>query len=93
MIPALIAHRGAGKPAGPVPLVSTAPAAARPGSSGITWLGHATTLIEIDGHYVLTDPVWGERVSPAETIGPARLHPMPIAVDDLPSVDGHRHLP
>ncbi len=86
MIPALIAHRGAGRPAGPIPLVSTPPAAAA-GELGITWLGHATTLIEIDGHYVLTDPVWGERVSPSETIGPARLHPMPIAVDDLPMVE------
>lgn len=86
MIPRLIAHRGAGKPAGPVPLISTPPAA-KAGELGITWLGHATTLIEIDGHYVLTDPVWGDRVSPAETVGPARLHPMPISVDDLPSVE------
>ena len=86
MIPLLIAHRGAGKPAGPVPLVGTPPAA-QAGELGITWLGHATTLIEIDGHYVLTDPVWSDRVSPAETVGPARLHPMPISVDDLPSVE------
>jgi L-ascorbate metabolism protein UlaG (beta-lactamase superfamily) len=87
MIPALIAHRGAGKPPGPVPLISTPPAV-KAGELGITWLGHATTLIEIDGHYVLTDPVWGDRVSPAETIGPARLHPMPITIDDLPVLDG-----
>jgi len=85
MIPALIRHRGAGKPTGPVPLVTTIPAAAA-GELGVTWLGHATTLLEIDGHYVLTDPVWGERVSPSETLGPARLHPMPLVVTDLPQV-------
>ena len=34
----------------------------------ITWLGHATTLIEVDGRYVLTDPVWGDRVSPSRSI-------------------------
>jgi L-ascorbate metabolism protein UlaG (beta-lactamase superfamily) len=86
MIPALIAHRGAGKPNGSIPLVSTPPAE-QAGELDITWLGHATTLIEIDGRYVLTDPVWSERVSPSQTIGPARLHPMPIGLDDLPAVD------
>jgi L-ascorbate metabolism protein UlaG (beta-lactamase superfamily) len=86
MIPALIAHRGAGKPHGSIPLVNTPPAA-QAGELDITWLGHATTLIEIDGRYVLTDPVWSERVSPSETIGPARLHPMPIDLDELPQVD------
>ena len=30
----------------------------------VTWLGHSTMLIEIDGHRVLTDPVWSERASP-----------------------------
>ena len=86
MIPALIAHRGEGKPKGSIPLVSKRPAA-EAGELDITWLGHATTLIEIDGQYVLTDPVWSERVSPSPTIGPARLHPMPIGLDDLPAVD------
>ena len=86
MIPALIRHRGAGKPAGPIPLIHTAPPA-RAAELAITWLGHATTLIEIDGHFVLTDPVWGERVSPSETIGPARLHAVPIDVAELPRLD------
>ena len=69
MIPALVRHRGSGKPGGPIPLI-TAPPAPVAGELGITWLGHATTLIEIDGHYLLTDPVWGERVSPSAVVGP-----------------------
>ncbi len=86
MIPELIRHRGQGRPHGPVPLVSTPPAP-QPGSLAITWLGHATTLIELDGQYVLTDPVWGNRVSPSATLGPARLHPMPYPVSALPHLD------
>jgi L-ascorbate metabolism protein UlaG (beta-lactamase superfamily) len=86
MLPALLAKRGSGRPSGPIPLVRTPPPA-EAAQLGITWLGHATTLVEIDGHYVLTDPVWGERVSPSATIGPARLHPVPIEVTDLPQVD------
>ena len=39
---------------------------ARPAESGlrVTWLGHSTVLVEIDGWRVLTDPVWGQRASP-----------------------------
>ena len=80
---AMIEHRGKGHPPRPVPLVTTAPAAAA-ADIAVTWLGHATTLIEIDGQFVLTDPVWGERVSPSETIGPSRLHPVPLPLAQLP---------
>ena len=85
LIPALIRHRGAGKPPGPVPLVTASPAV-RAADLGISWLGHATTLIEVDGHYLLTDPVWSDRVSPSETVGPARLHPVPIDLGQLPDL-------
>lgn len=86
MIPAVIRHRGAGRPGGDVPLVTDRPAPAA-GELAVTWLGHASALIEIDGRYVLADPVWSQRVSPSQVIGPARLHPMPIAITDLPAVD------
>jgi L-ascorbate metabolism protein UlaG (beta-lactamase superfamily) len=45
----------------------------------ITWLGHATVLIEIDGFRVITDPVLRDRVGPLVRIGP-RPRP-PGAVD------------
>jgi L-ascorbate metabolism protein UlaG (beta-lactamase superfamily) len=62
---------------------------ATPPASGlrVTWLGHSTLLIEIDGHRVLTDPVWGERASPIDWMGPARFYDPPIALEHLPSVD------
>jgi L-ascorbate metabolism protein UlaG (beta-lactamase superfamily) len=60
-----------------------------PPASGvrITWLGHSTSLIEIDGYRVLVDPVWGERASPFESTGPKRFHPTPLPLDQLPKID------
>ncbi len=53
----------------------------------VTWLGHSTTLIEIDGQRVLTDPMWGERASPLSWIGPSRFFQPPLALGDLPHID------
>jgi L-ascorbate metabolism protein UlaG (beta-lactamase superfamily) len=53
----------------------------------VTWLGHATVLLEVEGRRVLTDPVWSDRVSPSESIGPRRMHPVPLALADLPPID------
>ncbi len=53
----------------------------------VTWLGHSTMLVEIDGHRVLTDPVWAERASPATFTGPKRFHAPPLAIADLPALD------
>jgi len=52
-----------------------------------TWLGHATVLLEIDGRWVLTDPVWSDRVSPSRKVGPRRNHPVPMPLGDLPRLD------
>ncbi|MFS8100996.1 MBL fold metallo-hydrolase [Lentzea alba] len=72
------------KPSLAVPLVG--PAA--PVSEGvhITWYGHASALIEIDGAAVLVDPVWSDRVSPSTRVGPKRLHPVPHQLSDLPGI-------
>jgi len=53
----------------------------------VTWLGHSTSLIELDGHRVLTDPVWSERASPLDWIGPSRWYAPPVALEALPRVD------
>jgi L-ascorbate metabolism protein UlaG (beta-lactamase superfamily) len=62
---------------------------ARPPASGLrlTWIGHASVLIEIDGRRFLTDPVWSERVSPSTALGPRRFFPPPIALEELPDLD------
>jgi len=53
----------------------------------VTWLGHSTVLIEIDGVRVLTDPVWGPRASPLRLAGPKRFQPVPVALRAMPAVD------
>ena len=53
----------------------------------LTWLGHATTLVEIDGRRFLTDPVWSERISPSSAVGPRRFFAPPMALEELPELD------
>ena len=68
-------------PSTPLPLVDPLAYWAKRPSSGlrVTWLGHSTLLIEIDGVRVLTDPVWSERASPLPFAGPKRFHPPPAS--------------
>ena len=62
---------------------------ATPPRSGlrITWIGHSTSLVEIDGIRVLIDPVWDERAAPTQWTGPKRFFPSPLALEDLPAID------
>ncbi len=53
----------------------------------VTWLGHSSTIVEIDGQRVLTDPVWSERATPIRGIGPRRWYPPPLPLDALPAID------
>ena len=78
--------RHKGLPGGPIPLV-TPELPAEAGELAVTWFGHSSALLEVDGQRVLLDPVWGERVSPSPLIGPARLHEPPVPVEELPPVD------
>lgn len=54
----------------------------------VTWLGHSTVLIEIDGRRYLTDPIWSKRCSPVPGAGPARFFDVPLALEDVPRLDG-----
>jgi N-acyl-phosphatidylethanolamine-hydrolysing phospholipase D len=53
----------------------------------VTWVGHSTLLIQLDGVNILTDPHWGERTSPVSFAGPRRLVAPGIAFADLPPID------
>jgi L-ascorbate metabolism protein UlaG (beta-lactamase superfamily) len=78
-----------GAPAEPPPVVARASAdfAAPPRGVRVTWLGHSTLLVELEGRRVLLDPVFGERCSPSRWLGPKRFHPVPIALEALPRLD------
>lgn len=58
-----------------------------PSGLRVTWFGHSSILIEIDGKRVLTDPMWSERASPISWLGPARWFPPAIELADLPPLD------
>ncbi|MGA9520462.1 MAG: MBL fold metallo-hydrolase [Myxococcaceae bacterium] len=53
----------------------------------VTWMGHSSALLEIDGHRVLTDPIWSERASPLQWVGPQRWYAPPIPLIELPAID------
>ena len=52
----------------------------------VTWIGHATLLVQLDGVNVLTDPHWSARASPVSFGGPRRLMPPGLRFEDLPPI-------
>ncbi|WP_052449847.1 MBL fold metallo-hydrolase [Caballeronia concitans] len=61
----------------------------------LTWIGHASALVQIDGVNILTDPVFSERASPFSFAGPKRKTPPGMTLDQLPHIDvvliSHNH--
>ncbi len=61
----------------------------------VTWVGHATLLVQMGHLTFLTDPIWSDRPSPVSFAGPRRHVPPGIAIDDLPPIDfvvvSHNH--
>lgn len=58
------------------------------GKTNVTWMGHSTVLIEIDGMTVMTDPVFSNHASPYSWLPPKSFYDaMPITVEDIDHVD------
>jgi L-ascorbate metabolism protein UlaG (beta-lactamase superfamily) len=61
----------------------------------VTFVNHATVLLQLNGYAILTDPVWSERVGPIPFIGPKRVRKPGIPFDQLPKIDivliSHNH--
>jgi len=53
----------------------------------VTWMGHSSLLVEIDGVRLLIDPMWDERASPTSWAGPKRFFAPTMRLEELPSVD------
>lgn len=65
----------------------------------IAWIGHATVLINFFGKWILTDPVFSDRVGVnvlGAVIGPPRFTLPAVAMEDVPKVDvillSHAHM-
>lgn len=79
--------RGRRTPEQPLPAVAVSRATfeAPPADDvRVTWLGHSTVLVEIEGERVLFDPVWAQRSSPSQAVGPKRFQPVPLPLDQVP---------
>lgn len=61
----------------------------------VTWIGHATTLVQTQGINILIDPVWAKRDSPVQFAGPERVRKPGVKLRDLPPIDlvliSHNH--
>lgn len=78
------------RPEQPVPVAKLSPDAfSKPPSSGlrVTWFGHSSMLIELDGVRVLSDPMWSEHAGPIPWLGPERWFPPPLQLEQLPPLD------
>ncbi|XP_054414838.1 N-acyl-phosphatidylethanolamine-hydrolyzing phospholipase D isoform X4 [Pongo abelii] len=61
----------------------------------VTWLGHATVMVEMDELIFLTDPIFSSRASPSQYMGPKRFRRSPCTISELPPIDAvlisHNH--
>ncbi|NIJ19962.1 L-ascorbate metabolism protein UlaG (beta-lactamase superfamily) [Sphingomonas naasensis] len=73
---------------------SKPPARVEGAAMRVTWIGHATVLVQADGINILTDPVWSERAGPFG-FGPSRVAAPGVRFEDLPRIDlvlvSHNH--
>jgi L-ascorbate metabolism protein UlaG (beta-lactamase superfamily) len=73
----------------------TPPARVGGGRLRVTFVNHATLLVQTDSLNILTDPIWSERASPVRWAGPQRRAPPGIRFEDLPPIDvvliSHNH--
>jgi N-acyl-phosphatidylethanolamine-hydrolysing phospholipase D len=72
----------------PAAAVDTAGLARNRRQATVTWVGHSTLLVQLDGLNILTDPNWNTRTGPLSGhIGVGRYTPPGVAFDDLPPID------
>lgn len=80
-----------------VPLTRTPklPTAVPAGQVAVTFIGHSTFLLQFDGLTVLTDPIFAEYAGPFGRLGPKRVRPPALKLEQLPPLDAvlvsHNH--
>jgi L-ascorbate metabolism protein UlaG (beta-lactamase superfamily) len=71
----------------PSPYVDRPPARVEGATLRVSYVGHASMLIQTAGLNILLDPVWSKRASPFRFVGPKRVNDPGIAFADLPPID------
>jgi L-ascorbate metabolism protein UlaG (beta-lactamase superfamily) len=79
----------------PAPATPRLPATVPGGQVAVTFIGHATFLLQLSGLNILTDPFFSARASPFSWAGPKRVRPPALALGQLPRIDvvlvSHNH--
>lgn len=79
----------------PAPPAPTLPTAVPAGHVAITFIGHATFLLQLPGMNILTDPIFATRAGPFGLLGPKRVRPPALRLEQLPRIDvvllSHNH--
>ena len=71
----------------PSPYIDRPPARVQGAALRISYVGHASMLLQTAGLNLLLDPVWSKRVSPFRFVGPKRVNDPGILFSDLPPID------
>lgn len=58
-----------------------------PGDLRVTFINHATVLIQMDGLNIITDPIWSERAGPVSWLGTTRVRLPGVKLEQLPRID------
>jgi L-ascorbate metabolism protein UlaG (beta-lactamase superfamily) len=90
VLPRMLLNKAEVTPRTPVgPFRTDAAVYATPPASGlrVTWFGHSGLLLEIDGVRVLIDPIWEQRASPVQWMGPGRFFAPTMRLEDMPPLD------
>jgi L-ascorbate metabolism protein UlaG (beta-lactamase superfamily) len=76
-------------PSSPLPVENPVAAWSTEPATGlrVTWLGHSSLFVEIDGSRILTDPVFGDYAAPFPMPGRKRFHPVPARLSEFPKID------
>ncbi|MFC1815788.1 MBL fold metallo-hydrolase [Thermodesulfobacteriota bacterium] len=53
----------------------------------LTWIGHATLLLQLEGKNILTDPLFSQRAAPVQWAGPRRVVAPGLSLKNLPPID------
>ena len=90
VLPLYLGNKAETEPRPPLgPFLTDASEYRTPPESGlrVTWFGHSSFLLEIDGVRILVDPVWDQRTSPFTFMGPKRFFPPTLPLVEMPVLD------
>ncbi|MBV7530009.1 MBL fold metallo-hydrolase [Chitinophaga sp. sic0106] len=85
-----LTYKGKRSPLMPLGPFHVTPAALLPAASQelqLTWLGHSSYILELDGKRLIIDPVFASRASPFSFMGPKRFFASPVLPAELPPID------